>query len=986
MITKLFSRSALHEHPDPAQRVQGAAALPPDSGDLARLLAADPAPEVRLAAANRCTDLPALAGAWATESDPAVRAALAAALGNVLAETADGAGAAALLDADHCTDAIRCDVARRTPDADRRRVALAGIRDEALLVELALSAEHAESRMDAAERVHTPDGLRKLANAAKNKDRGVARLARQRIDAIAERAGQEAEADAIVEQLEALTARPGPILSAAVEIDRRWQALDMSGDSARRARWDAARQALQARFDREQDEQRARSQFERRLREWLDALHPPAAVDALAGLRADLAALREAAQGYRDGAALEALERAEQRIAGWERERHALEGAEALVVEAEQLAAGTSIDHANLPERWQALDRAIRGPALTQRFESALIVIEQRRLAQIQAAQQQANAARQQVHGLLHSAEQALAAGQLHAARVAADEIRAVKAAAGVLPKPTVQRLSRLVQQLSELERWESFGQRQARVQLCERAEGLATQPMDASKLALEVQKLRGEWKALDEQHAGVPKSIWERFDGACEKAYAPAARHFAEMAAQRKEARRQREEFIAAAAAHAPTLLAEPRDWRAIERWLRETDRAWREGNLGSVEPGAWKKLDARLKAALGPVRDALAGARDSAKAGRLALIAEATALVAKAMERDVPSQVKAIQARWQEHAKAMPLAQRDERALWEELRAACDAVFNARHAKRKEDDDRRQTGRRALEETCEQLVQLAQRTDGDEQDIRRALREMQEQWKQRVGRSDPPPGLESRFRNAKGAVETMLSARVRSRESAVWQTLAAKERLCEELDHLARSNPQAEDAAGRAAAASERWAALPALAAGWEKKLVARRDAALRALSDPACGRRARGADRAGRGIAARVAARARNAVEARQPARASGAKARAAGETAEGALQQRGGIRRQDPGRSPARLVRAAGRGRCSGQAAVRARLLGHGAAALNFRRRSRASSVARARSTLRACIESGRSQSVRALVRAGSAAERVTSAAGSGAAIA
>ncbi len=317
-----------------------------------------------------------------------------------------------------------------------------------------------------------------------------------------------------------------------------------------------------------------------------------------------------------------------------------------------------------------------------------------------------------------------------------------------MLPKPTVQRLSRLVQQLAELERWETFGQRQARVQLCERAEALATQTLDASRLALEVKKLRDEWKALDEQHAGVPKSVWERFDGACEKAYAPAARHFAEMAALRKEARRQREEFIAAAAAHAPTLLAEPRDWRAIERWLRETDRTWREGNLGSVEPGAWKKLDARLKAALGPVRDALAGARDAAKAGRKALIAEATALVAKAMERDAPSQVKAIQARWQEHAKAMPLAQRDERALWEELRAACDAVFTARHAKRKEEDDRRQTGRRALEETCEQLERLRSRTDGDEQEIRRALREVQEQWKQRVGRSDVPPGLDSRFR----------------------------------------------------------------------------------------------------------------------------------------------------------------------------------------------------------------------------------------------
>ena len=837
MITKIFSRSALHEHADPAQRVQGAAMLPPDSGELARLLAADPAPEVRAAAAGRCADLPTLATALATESDSVVRLALATALGNVLSETADGQGAIALLDADQCTDAIRSEVARRTLDADRRRVALARIRDENLLVALALAVEHAETRMDAAERVQTPEGLRKLANAAKNKDRGVARLARQRIDAIAERERRAAAADAMLEQLQALTVKAGPILTAVVEIDRHWQALDMSGDAARGARWSAGRQAMQARFDREQDEQRARAQFERRLHEWIDALSPPAAADALADLRVELAALRDAAQGYGDSTALELLEKALQRIAGWEQERHALADAEALVVEAERLAAGTSIDHANLPDRWRALDLAIRGPALTQRFEAALIMIEQRRLAQIEATQQQANAVRQRVHGLLHAAEQALAAGQLQAARTSADEIRTVKAAAGVLPKPTVQRLSRLVQQLAELERWESFGQRQARIQLCERAEVLATPALDAPRLAQEVQKLRNEWKALDEQHAGVPKAVWERFDGACEKAYAPAARHFAEMAALRKEARRKREEFIVAAAAHAPALLGEPRDWRAIERWLRETDRAWREGDLGSVEPGAWKKFDARLKAALGPVRDALAAARDQAKAGRQLLIAEATALVAKAVERDAPSQVKAIQARWQEHAKAMPLTQRDERALWEELRAACDAVFNARHAKRREEDDHRQANRHALEETCVQLEQLARVTGSDDSDIRRTLREMQEQWKQRAGRSDPPPpGLESRFRNAKNAVETMMSARARSREAAVWQTLAAKERLCEDLDRLASSSADPADAASQALATSERWAALPALSGGWEKKLVARRDAALHALADAA------------------------------------------------------------------------------------------------------------------------------------------------------
>jgi len=848
---KIFSRSALHEHEDPAQRVQGVAALPPDSGELTRLLAADPAPEVRSAAARRCTELPALVDALSTEADPTVRATVAAALGNVVSDTADATAATAFLAHDACTDAVRAEVARRTTDPERRRVALSNIRDEGLLVDVAVGAERAETRQEAAGRVTTPEALRRMAEAAKNKDRGVARMARQRIDAIEERDGKEKAADELIAQLDALAAKPGSILSAVVDVDHRWDALHLEGDDTRRVRWDAARAVVQARFDRERDEHRARTQFDRRLREWIDALQPPADADGFELKRGELAALRDIAKSHDDANALSMLDEAEARLAGWARDRDAAAGAEALVVEAEKLAADTSIDNGGLPERWSALDRSMRTPALTQRFEAALIVIEQRRLAQVQAAQQVATQARSHVHTLLHTAEQALAAGQLHSARAAADEIRTAKANAGVLPKPTVQRISRLVQQLTELERWESFGQRQAREQLCERAEALLVPGMDAPRLAAEVQKLRNEWKALDQQHAGVPKSVWERFDGACEKAYAPAARHFAEMAAQRKEARRKREEFIAAATARVPTLLAEPRDMRAIERWLRETDKTWREGDLGSVEPGAWKKLDARMKAALLPLREVLSSARDSAKAGRQALIAEVTALGAKALDREAPSQVKAIQAKWQTEAKANPLPQRDERALWEEFRAACDAVFTARNAKRKEEDDRRQGKDRALEDIVVALERLKDATDKDDAEVRRALRDAQDQWRQRTGRADAPrPAMETRFRNAKSAVETMLAGRGRSREAAVWQTLAAKERLCDELDRSVLDGAVTAQTSGDAVAADgsapvseaaehpvlASWVALPVLPASSEQKMVARRDAALAAFGDPA------------------------------------------------------------------------------------------------------------------------------------------------------
>jgi hypothetical protein len=833
MVGKRLFRSALHQDTDPAQRLIGVVELPPDSGELAALLTTDSAPEVRIAAAKRCADLDALATAWEKESDPPVREALASALGVVLSETLDGARAMALLESDACTDAIRVEVARQTGNAQRRRGAIGAIREEGPLIELAVTAEHAEIRSAAAERVHTAEGLSKLADAASNKDRGVARVARSRIDAIATNEAYAAEADAIAEELEALVAQPGPILSRVVELNRRWQALDLSHDPARLARCEAARETLQARLDREQKEQQARTRFEHRLNEWLLREDPPASADAWATVLGELAALREEGQKYADTLVQSRLEEAGQRIERWVQELQVLADAEALVVEAERLAAGTSIDDARLPQRWQALDRNIRTPTLTRRFEAALIVVEQRKLEQVRAAEQEARSARQQMHSLLHTAEEALASGQLQAAHAAANKIRASKPGAGPLPKPTVQRLSRLTQQLRELERWESFGQHQARIQLCERAEAAVRLTLDAPHIAVEIQNLRNDWKALDREHADVPKALQERFDLACERAYAPAARYFAEQAALRKQARRQREEFIVATAARAQQLLVEPLDFGAIAGCLREADRRWRDGELGSVEPKAWKRLDAQLNAALAPLRDALSTARDRAKARRLELIDEATALSARATERDAPSQVKEIQARWQAQAKELKLAPHDERALWERFRAVCNAVFQARDAKRKQEDDRKHEARQALENMCVQLEQLALAT-GDDHQLRRRLRDLQEQWSRQTCAPDSARrGMEARFANAKRAAEAALSGRVREREAAKWKTLRAKESLCEELDRLVSSREGSTDAVTTTTA---RWMALPSLPPGWEKAMLARRDAALHALADDA------------------------------------------------------------------------------------------------------------------------------------------------------
>src|SRR5262249_33670085 len=121
----------------------------------------------------------------------------------------------------------------------------------------------------------------------------------------------------------------------------------------------------------------------------------------------------------------------------------------------------------------------------------------------------------------------------------------------------------------------------------------------------------------------------------------------------------------------------------------------------------------------------------------------------------------------------------------------------------------------------------------DKDEADVRRALRDLTQQWKQKARGADPAlRGLETRFAKAKTAVDAALSMRARTRESAIWKTLAAKERQCEALDGSVISREGVADAAQ----ADGQWSALPALSGAWEKAMLARRDAALGALADEA------------------------------------------------------------------------------------------------------------------------------------------------------
>jgi hypothetical protein len=163
-----------------------------------------------------------------------------------------------------------------------------------------------------------------------------------------------------------------------------------------------------------------------------------------------------------------------------------------------------------------------------------------------------------------------------------------------------------------------------------------------------------------------------------------------------------------------------------------------------------------------------------------------------------------RALQAEWQQHAKALPLARADEQSLWADFKGAIDAAFAAREAAfnaREAEFEAHADERAAL------IARLQVRAEDSTATQRRTLAEVDAAW-QRCG---PAPraraaALDADYRQAREALRQWLDDSAQRAWLTTCDALDAKLALC-----LAREgSPSADlDAAAQAAA----WQALPVL-----------------------------------------------------------------------------------------------------------------------------------------------------------------------------
>ncbi|MGK5004957.1 DUF349 domain-containing protein [Janthinobacterium sp. LB2P70] len=736
--------------------------------------------------------------------------------------------------------------ASRRAEQVARAHAVAG--DEAAAADFIMSSEFADARLIAAEHVHALPLLEKVHHAMRNTDRRVAKLMQGRIDLIRHQAAETQRAQASIATAQRLLNDEKLSPNQVAELDRQWQVIKATPELA--TAFAAARAALAARLE-------AQVALQRAVIDAVAAARALAAsgqsagelAQALARLDAEHAQHAQSPERASVPKHLEtdftqAREQAQSALQALQQHQAVFDARQAALAEWQAQDAAT-LDADTLKRAWQALPRLPESPlsdSLQQQFAAVLASAP----APVQAAAPEAAAAHaepvpvprkprqehapvskeatEQFFKTLDAMEAALQDGLLHVASEHDKTLRDTKH--GRLTPAQADRLAHVRAEFKRLADWARWGGNVSREELVKAGEELPAQQLPMAELAKKVGSLRERWKSLDTLSCPAPKSLWERFDAACSVAYAPAAQHFKQLAEERHGNAAKAQELIAETAALA---AEESTDWKHVASASQRLRQAWTR--LGTIDRKEKKRLDAEFGAALDALSKPLDTQRQIETARREQLIVEVGLL--KPSERNTVDMLKALQDKWQELAKALPLERRAEQALWQRFRAACDDIF----AKRKETahaaDHERREHLHAREALCAAL-ETAVVPEGDDKSrtafINHLLRDTRAAW----SATGPVPRaseakIEQRYQAAVAGVQAQADAIAERTGAAQANALRDKLRLVQSLEvSLA-------DGAGTDAQAwSERWSALPPLDTQYERSLQQRFAAAQAALGE--------------------------------------------------------------------------------------------------------------------------------------------------------
>ncbi len=814
-------------------RLRQAHAPAPDPAQLIETARNAPEATARREACRLIVQLDVLRSIAAEDPDPGVRDLAGARFRKLLCGQDDQSPPAAERSAAFATcddPTLISQVALRAAEPELRRTAIERLTDPRQLLICAAEDALASNRKAAADRIHDREVLEQLARLVSKRDKGVYKLAKERLKALHEANARprrlRAQADAIIDRLERLGRFDNWTQDQALLqlLDREWTEVEASLgadlDATRRERRESLRkdfidayEAYARDHESQLAEERARSAAAERRRELIDALQTSAELgdrDALAAridaIEQDWTATESAGAGESIRRAYaNALAHAHRRLSQLDAEREHGLATEALRKDAQKALADGELDQRRVNALKQRLDKLGGREGLPESAVTAVDAVASR----FRKHREQVRRKLQALPKRLGELDAHFAAGQLKQAEPLYQSIRATLEHAKSAGLPADERadaeqhLREIEPQLRELQRWRRWGADTRRQSLCEEIERLAADTdHDLEPLANRLAELADDWRALDRNGAPAEDALRQRFRAAADVIHERCKPFHEAQAKIRSANREQRQALCEQLETFLDQVDWDRMDWKKAMRAAREMRNAWSALDANAPMDVRHRRgqrpLEGRFRKSLHKLDDALNAERERNLAERRELIEEMRKLAEEPDLRRATDGAKALQRRWQPTVTGR---QRDENALWKEFRAAADAIFARREeqyqARNAELEDNLAT-RQAL---CAELAAAAEQV-AEADALRKALRELDQRW--RDTESLPVPkakvaSLGKRWEENHDAAEaklTQLEAR------GVWSGLSAlaqQARWCEDsarrlFDETADEAPEAQ------------------------------------------------------------------------------------------------------------------------------------------------------------------------------------------------
>jgi DNA repair protein SbcC/Rad50 len=420
----------------------------------------------------------------------------------------------------------------------------------------------------------------------------------------------------------------------------------------------------------------------------------------------------------------------------------------------------------------------------------------------------------------------------LHQAVVQELELARLSGLPGARAAAIGGRLRALSPRLKELQHWRRWGANQHRTALCEAMEALRDQDLPLAAVAERLHVLQADWKGLDPSGAPANRALWNRFQQAREAVY-ERCRPYLEAEAAEREANRAAREAVCRQLEDFLARVDWTRvDWRRVMHAERETRQAW--ASIGPTDDRQRRPLDRRFHRAIKELDQRLETERARNQAFKQGLIDRVRGLAEGADLDAAIEETKGLQRQWH---TTVPARQREENRLWQEFRAACDAVFERRaalHQAHRAELDANLRSREALCEEAEALI----REPGDARSLAAALRDLEHRWHDAESLPLPRQAsgfLSRRWQQACEQLRTLGQQLEAQERRGALDLLGHRAALCESVERqvLGLGEPGSEiDLEG----ARRTWSELPPLPdPALQGIMTARLDRALEAVGHP-------------------------------------------------------------------------------------------------------------------------------------------------------